>query len=254
MNPLIKAIEKGIEKSGFAPCNVCIASDIPFKPETVKNLGVDFFHVIRGRTVAFGTGIKLANPMLKVVPVVGDLMTLGGNHVVHAGRRNMELHVICVNTFIYDRIAGKKAPSADTRFANYSTFESPFNVPHVANSCGAVFTARWTALHTNEIADSIAASFEKSGFTVVEVLCPGPNFYSDIDHINEELLSFYHENSDVRNGEEPRSAEIDPEEKIAVGNFTDIERPTFLDVYNIQLPKRLGDKFTPYCGCGEQNG
>ena len=80
-------------------------------------------------------------------------MTLGGNHVVHSGRRNMELTVICVNTFVYRKVAGKVAPTQSAPFSPYSTFEQPFNVPHLANSCGAVFTARWTALHTEELAD-----------------------------------------------------------------------------------------------------
>ncbi len=246
MNPILTAFEKGIQKSGIPPSRICVASDIPFEPEAAKKLGVDFFHTIRGRTVAFGTGVKLANPALKVVPFVGDLMTLGGNHVVHAGRRNMELAVLCVNNFVYRKIAGRKAPTVSSAFSPYSLFEEPFNVPHLANSCGALYTARWTALHVEEIADSVAEALKKNGFSVIEVLSPGPNFYRDINDIEDDLLEFYYANSQVRNGEEPKNVGIVPDKKIKVGKFTDKERPTFIDVYNMQLPKKLGDKFTPY--------
>jgi 2-oxoglutarate ferredoxin oxidoreductase subunit beta len=251
MNPLISAFKKGIERSEIAPSKVCVASDILFEPEVVKDLGIDFFHTIRGRSIAFGSGLKLVNPGLKIVPFIGDLMTLGGNHFVHSSRRNMELLVICVNNFVYRVIDGKSAPSSTTTFSPYSTFEEPFNIPHLANSCGAVYTARWTAMHTEELADSIAAALNKSGFSVVEILSPGPNFYTDIDGIETDLIKFYYENSVIKNGEEPKNVGIHSEEKIVVGTFTDTERPTFIQSYNAQLTERLGDKFSPY---GVQNG
>ncbi|MBI4722334.1 MAG: hypothetical protein HY769_04940 [Candidatus Stahlbacteria bacterium] len=148
MNPIICAFIKGIDRAGVKPAGISIVSDIPFEPELVKELGVDFFHTIRGRAIAFGTGLKLANPELKVVPFVGDLMTIGGNHFVHSARRNMEMLVVCINNFVYKRIADQLAPKVAATFSAYSTFESPFNIPHLANSCGAIYTARWTALHT----------------------------------------------------------------------------------------------------------
>jgi len=244
-NPIITAVAKGIKKSGIKPLKISIPSDIPFEPEVVNHLGVDFFHTMRGRPIAFGTGLKLGNPKLKVVSFIGDLMTLGGNHFVHAGRRNMELLVICVNNFVYGKIGGRTHGFAPT-FSPYSTFEEPFNVPHLANSCGAIYTARWTALHTDELANSIAEALGKQGFSVIEVLSPGPNYYTSIKEIESDLMNFYYENSVIKNHEDPRNVGITPEEKIVVGKFTDKERPTFIDSYNAQLGKVLGDKFKPY--------
>ncbi|HEC77954.1 MAG TPA: 2-oxoacid:ferredoxin oxidoreductase subunit beta [candidate division WOR-3 bacterium] len=246
MNSIISIFNKAIEKSGIERKKLSMPSDIPFKPETVKELGVDYFQTTRGRAIAFGTGLKLANPRLKVMSVVGDLMTLGGNHFVHAGRRNMELLVICVNNFIYKRINNKSVPFAKSVFSPYSTFEEPFNFPHLGNSCGAVYTARWTALHTEELIESIAEALNKKGLAMVEILAPGPNYYRGIEDIEHEILKFYYDNSVVKNGENPRNAAIIPEEKIVVGKFTDKERPTFIDSYNSQLSKILGDKFVPH--------
>jgi len=248
MNPVITAFAKGIKKSGIESSKVCVASDIPFEPEVVNYLGIDFFHTPRGRSIAFGTGLKLGNPTLRVIPFIGDLMTIGGNHFVHAGRRNMGLLVICVNNFVYRKIGGQFTPSTSTTFSLYSTFEEPFNVPHLANSCGAEYTARWTALHADELTNSIAEALGKQGFSVIEILSPGPNYYTGIKEIESDVINFYYENSVIKNGEDPRNVGINPEGKIIVGTFTDKKRPTFIDSYNTQLTKVLGDKFIPYSG------
>lgn len=246
MNTIINALDKGIEKSGIERNIVSVPSDIPFSPEVVKKLGVDYFHTARGRAIAFGTGLKLGNPGLRVVSVVGDLMTLGGNHFVHGGRRNMELLVICVNSFIYKKIDGKPVPSMPAKFSPYSTFEEPFNFPHLGNSCGAVYTARWTASHSEELAASIAEAIIKPGLALVEIIAPGPNYYSDIDDIDENLLKFYFDNSIIKNDANPRDVGITPDDKIIVGRFTDKKRPTFIESYNVQLGKIIGEKFTPH--------
>jgi len=246
MNPLITALAKGMEKAGMKPSQVCLPSDILFEPDVIKRLGVDYFHTTRGRAIAFGTGLKLANPTLKIVPVVGDLMTLGGNHFVHGGRRNMELLVICVNNFVYKKIAGKSTPHTVVNFSPYSTFEEPFNIPHLGNSCGAVYTARWTVLHIEELTESISEGLKKHGLAVIEVLSPGPDYYTSINCIVDDVVKFYFENSEVRNGENPRNVAITPENRIIVGKFTDKNIPTFIDNYNTQLSNVLGDKFTLY--------
>jgi len=246
MNPITSAFQKAIQDSGTPAALISIVSDIPFTPEQTNQLGVDFFHTIRGRAIAFGSGLKLANPALKIVSVVGDMMTLGGNHFVHAARRNIELVVVCINNFVYRKVAGQEAPGSHQAFSPYSAFEEPFNIPHLGNSCGAVYTARWTALHTEELAASISEALNKRGLSLIEILAPGPDYYTGIDNVQSELTRFYHQNSVLKNGEDPRSVGIGPDNKIVVGRFTDRERPTFIDVYNIQLGKVLGDKFEPY--------
>ena len=246
MNPIITALVQGIKESGVDPKIISIPSDIPFTPEAVKTLGIDYFQTPRGRAVPFGSGLKLGNPNLKIIPVVGDLMTLGGNHFVHGARRNMEILIICINNFVYRTVAGKRVSSVNKTFSAYSTFEEPFNFPHLGNSCGAIYTARWTALHTKELAASVTEALNKRGLSMIEVLAPGPNYYKNIDGIESHILQFYFENSIVKNNEDPRNVAITAEEKIVVGKFTDKERPTFIDSYNRQHLKILGDKFTPH--------
>jgi len=234
MDKIIEVFKKGIESSKVSKQKICMVTDIPYKPEVTDYLGIDLFHTSRGRAIPFATGMKLSNPQLTLVVFIGDFATLGGNHFVHAGRRNMDVKVICVNNFNYKKIAGEDVPVTFPRipFSAYASFDEPLNIPHLAKSCGSVFVARWTLLHTDELSKSIAESLAKTGFSVIDVISHVP-----------EVLDFYYKNSEIRSGEDTLLVKIVPDEKIIVGKFMDRERPTFIDAYNEQLSKVLGDKF-----------
>ncbi len=231
---VVSAFHDALERTPIEKTRVCMVSDIPFPPSLIRPLGVDFFHTTRGRAIPFATGMKLGNPKLKVVVFIGDLVTLGGNHFVHAGRRNMDILIICVNDSIYTRIAGEELPVKleRIRFSSYGSFEEPFNIPHLANSCGAVYIARWTALHKEELSGSISYALQKNGFSLIDVLSQ-----------KSDILEFYHTNSEVREEEDTNNVAITEDKKIIVGKFIDRQRPTFIDSYNKQLSRVMGDKF-----------
>ena len=99
----------------------------------------------------------------------GDALAIGGNHFIHAARRNMDLTVICVNNFIYGMTGGQLAPttplSAKSTTSPYGNYEHPFNLPHLAASCGATYVARWTALHIRRLTNSMSEALNKKGFS-----------------------------------------------------------------------------------------
>ncbi|MCP4710098.1 MAG: 2-oxoacid:ferredoxin oxidoreductase subunit beta, partial [Planctomycetes bacterium] len=172
MDKIIEAFHDGINKSGRDRNKVCIVTDIAFDPEVVDFLGVDLFHTTRGRAIAFATGMKLSNPNLIVVVFIGDMATIGGNHFVHAARRNMDLLVVCVNDFRYRKVGGKDAPGEFSRleFCTYCSFEEPLNICHLARSNGSVYVARGTALHHDELAKSFAEALPLNGFKTIDVI------------------------------------------------------------------------------------
>jgi 2-oxoglutarate ferredoxin oxidoreductase subunit beta len=160
----------------------------------------------------------------------------------------MDLVVICFNHFIYKRVGGKKAPAFDSRISLYPGYEEPFNIPHLAKSFGAVYVARWTVLHTRELAGSIAEAMQKRGFSVIEVISPGVDYFLE-NRSGDELFDFaeyYYKNSEIRNEADTRDVAIEPEKKIVVGRFVDRERETFIDSYNRQLADVIGEKFGEY--------
>jgi len=222
---------------------ICIVSDIFWDPLLIDK-SVDFFHTPRGRAIPFSTGLKLGNLKLKVAAFIGDLATIGGNHLMHASRRNIELLVICINNFVYKGI-GNFTP---TKFSTYSDLDRPFNIPHLAKSCGSIYVARWTAMHTKELTDTIFEALNKPGLSVIEVISPGANYFAGVENSKKEseILKYYYENSEIKNNEDTQNLDIEPGKKIIVGKFVDRKRVTFIDSYNAQLSRTLGDKFMRY--------
>ena len=225
----------GLEKSGLAPDKVAVVSGIGCSGRAAGYVRLDSFHTTHGRAIPFATGLKLANPELKVVVFSGDgdLVAIGGNHLIHAARRNIDITVICVNNFNYGMTGGQMGPTTPT-LARTSTslkgnFEQPFNVPYLAATCGAVYVARWTALHVRQLERSITEALLKKGFTLVEVISPCPTLFGRMNRQPSglEQLRYYRENSVIKNGADPRSVDISLDGRIIVGKFIDIERPTF---------------------------
>ncbi|HQJ75812.1 MAG TPA: thiamine pyrophosphate-dependent enzyme, partial [Bacteroidota bacterium] len=208
------------------------------------------------RAIPFATGLKLGNPNLKVVVYSGDgdLISIGGNHFIHAARRNMDMTVICVNNFTYAMTGGQVGPttpqSAIVTTAPYGSFEETFNLPYLAESCGAVYVARWTAYHVRHLQKSIKEALLKKGFSFIEILAPCPTLYSRRNRLGDGLdqMLYYKENSEIRNNADTRTVGITYQGKIIIGKFIDRERPTYLEAMNEQLSKKLGSKYIPYEG------
>lgn len=201
---------------------------------------IDSFHTTHGRPIPFATGLKVGNSELKVTVISGDgdLFAIGGNHFLHAARRNMNINVICVNNFNYGMTGGQGGPTtpmgARTSTTPYGCFEAPLNMPWLAYALGAVFVARWTALHVRQLKDSISRAMEKTGFTFIEVLAPCPIGFGRPNNLGEGLdeMHLYREECVVDHGADLLHANIDLRQKapIVLGNFVDIERPPFTTV------------------------
>jgi len=217
---------------------VVIVSGIGCTGRAAGYLNLDGFHTTHGRAIPFATGLKLGNPELKIVVISGDgdLMAIGGNHFIHAARRNMDLTVICVNNFNYGMTSGQVGPTtptdARTSTSPYGNAEHPFNVPYLAAATGATYVARWTALHVRRLERSIMEAMNKRGCSVVEVISPCPTYYGRWNKMGDTLeqMKFYHEHSVIRHWTDPAKADIDLGGEIIVGRFVDVDKPTFCDL------------------------
>lgn len=199
---------------------------------------LDSFHTTHGRAIPFASGIKMANPDLNVIVFSGDgdLFAIGGNHFIHAARRNMDITVICVNNLNYGMTGGQVAAttpsSANTTTTPYGNPEAPFNLPLMAFASGASYVARWTILHTRDLTESINEAIEKKGFSFIEVLAPCPvNYGRRNKEKSLDTLRLYQEKTIIKNGANPATADIDFDRGVTLGKFVDIDRRTCDDMY-----------------------
>ncbi|MFO7889061.1 MAG: 2-oxoacid:ferredoxin oxidoreductase subunit beta [bacterium] len=231
----VSAFADALDKLEFNLDQLCVVSGIGCTGRVAGYTKVDSFHTTHGRAIPYATGIKLGNPKMKVVVISGDgdLVSIGGNHFVHAARRNIDLTVICVNNFIYAMTGGQVAPTtpipAYTTTSPFGNFETPSNVPQIAEASGAVYVARWTALHMRRLTYAITDALQRPGFSVVEVISPCAMYYSRINRLGDglDMMKFYYDNSVIKHGEPTDNLEIDYQKEIIVGKFVDRERPTF---------------------------
>jgi len=249
----VKAFCEALVRSELDLDKVSVVSGIGCTGRVAGYVKLDSFHTTHGRAIPFATGLRLANPDLKVVVFSGDgdLVAIGGNHFIHAARRNMDLMVVLVNNFIYGMTGGQCAPTtpltANTSTTPYGNFEAPFNVPSLAVACGATYVARWTVLHVRRLEKAFREALDRKGFRVVEVIAPCSTLYARRNRLGTgfDLMKFYRDHCEVRHGVDPRETDIEYQEKIILGKFVDQERPTWQEKMEKHLAGRLGDKYVP---------
>jgi 2-oxoglutarate ferredoxin oxidoreductase subunit beta len=245
---------EAIKKTKIPRDDIAVVSGIGCSGRIAGYVKLDSFHTTHGRAIPFAVGLKLANPRLKVVVFSGDgdLVSIGGNHFIHTARRNIDITVLCINNFIYAMTGGQLAPTtpptAVATTAPYGSYEHPFNLPLLAASCGAVYVARWTALHVRRLTNSIKEAMEKKGFSFVEIICPCTTLYARRNKLGSglDLMKFYHDKAVIAHGADVREVDIQFQEEIKVGKFIDIDKPCYLEKYNDYLKNKLGDKFKLY--------
>ena len=231
--------------------NVAIVSGIGCSGRVAGYVKLDSFHTTHGRAIPFATGMKLANPKLNVVVYSGDgdLSAIGGNHLIHAARRNVDIKVICVNNLIYAMTGGQTAPTTPsdviTSTNPYGTFDPTFNLPHLMEAAGAVYVARWTTYHVRQITRSIQEAFAKPGFSFIEILSPCPTLYQRRNRMGDGLdtMKFYKEKSKIKNGCPTSETNLSKSGEIIVGKFVDRVRGDFRDMMREQMQHALGDRY-----------
>ncbi|MDH4156312.1 MAG: thiamine pyrophosphate-dependent enzyme [candidate division Zixibacteria bacterium] len=250
----VTALATALDQLDLDLDHVAIVSGIGCTGRVAGYTKLDSFHTTHGRAIPFAVGLHIARPDLKVIVFSGDgdLISIGGNHFIHTARRNVDLTVICVNNFIYAMTGGQVAPTtpitARSATSPYGNYEHPFNLPLLAASSGAVYVARWTALHIRRLTAAIKEAITKPGFSFVEVIAPCSTLYARLNKLGSglDLMKFYHDHSVIRHGADLTEIDIDYQANLVVGKFVDIEKPTYLDCLNEGNKRAFGDKYKAY--------
>ncbi|MBY9001851.1 MAG: 2-oxoacid:ferredoxin oxidoreductase subunit beta [Candidatus Heimdallarchaeota archaeon] len=233
-NILIEAILE----SDYDPDKVAIVSGIGCTGRISGYLNFDSFHTTHGRSIPFAIGLGITDPDRKVIVVSGDgdLFAIGGNHIIHAARRNADITVICVNNFNYGMTGGQAGPTTFPGQVQtttpYGAKEQPFNIPDLMATCGASYVARWTALDVRRVKESFSEAIAKRGFSFVEVLGSCPTTFGRRNQLAEgkKILEYFKESTILNHEADTRDVGIYKDSQIIVGKFIDKEdRPSLID-------------------------
>ena len=179
LGSLLRAIhEMGLEKN-----EIVMTSGIGCSSRISGYVDFHSLHTIHGRALTFATGVKLAKPgITAIVPMGdGDALAIGGNHFIHAARRNIDITAIVMNNRIYGMTGGQFSPLSGlgkkATTAPYSNIDNQFDVVELAKSAGATFVARSTVFHATECKDLLKKAIQHKGFSVVEILSQCPTYF-----------------------------------------------------------------------------
>ncbi len=236
---------RAIEELNLDLDEVVFLSGIGCSSRLPGYINADGLHTTHGRAIAFATGVKAVNPDLKVIVFTGDgdCAAIGGNHFIHAIRRNVDITVIMVNNFIYGMTGGQLAPTTPigsrSTTSPYGNIEPPFDLCELAKVIGAPYVARWTVSHPYRPIKSIKRGIEKKGFAYIEMLTPCPTAYGRRNRLGDikELWKWYDENTILIDEYERIMKYGSDEEKeraskmIKIGVFQDIEKPEYFEEY-----------------------
>jgi len=180
---VLNSLLRAVEKLGMSKNEIVMVSGIGCSSRISGYVDFHTLHTIHGRALAFATGVKLGRPELNIIVPMGDgdALSIGGNHFIHAARRNIDLTAIVMNNRIYGMTGGQYSPLSGygtmATTAPYSNIDQDFDVVDLSIAAGATFVARTTVYHAQQMADILMKSIIHEGFSVVEVLTQCPTYF-----------------------------------------------------------------------------
>ena len=188
---MLGAMLRAFEELGFSNQDTVVVTGIGCTGKLDDYLVTNALHTTHGRALAYATGIKAFNPRLHVVVIMGDGdgVTIGGNHFIHAARRNMDLTAIVLNNLNYGMTGGQASGTTPqwsiTSTTAYGNPEREFDICALAEAAGANHVARVTSYHGWEMKEAIKEALTKKGFSLVEVMSPCPAHFGRRNEMKE---------------------------------------------------------------------
>ncbi|MGE4296420.1 MAG: 2-oxoacid:ferredoxin oxidoreductase subunit beta [Desulfovibrionaceae bacterium] len=172
------SLVRGVHTMGWSKDDVVVVAGIGCSGRMAVYVDFNTVHTTHGRALTFATGIKMANPKLNVIVLMGDgdALSIGGNHLIHAARRNIGLTCIILNNNIYGMTGGQcssTTPMGNTTMTTpFGQLEKSFDIVELATAAGASFVARGTSFHANLLDRIMVTAFSRKGFNLIEVFSP----------------------------------------------------------------------------------
>ena len=244
---VLNSFFKGMEMAGLDFEKIAMVSGIGCSSRIPGYVNCDSLHTTHGRPISFATGLKLGNPSLDVVVFTGDgdAAAIGGNHLIHGARRNIDMTVICINNSIYGMTGGQISPTSPEgsygSTAPYGALEDPFDLAELVTAAGASYVARWTTAHPLQLANSIKKGLKNRGFSFIEAISQCPTYFGRKNRMRSpvEMMRFMKENSLNRR----KALKMEPDEvegKIIVGEFANRPQPELCEKICSMVDEKSG--------------
>lgn len=241
------AVIRAIDNLKLDQNNICIVSGIGCSSRAPGYMNFNTLHTTHGRALAFATGIKLAKPGLKVIVLTGDgdCSAIGGNHFIHAARRNIDITTIVFNNNIYGMTSGQYSPmtpkNAFATTAPYGNIDRSFDLCKLAQASGATFVARGTAYHVPQLIKLIEKALNHKGFSVIDVADLCPTYFGRRNKMGSPVkMMEYLKNAAVTVKAAEKMSQDDLEGKIVIGEFYKEEAPEYTEEYAKVIEKAQG--------------
>ena len=242
LNGLIRAVEK----LGMSRNEMVMVSGIGCSSRISGYMDFHTLHTIHGRALAFATGVKLSKPELNVIVPMGDgdALSIGGNHFIHAARRNIGMTAIVMNNRIYGMTGGQYSPLTGPGMmattAPYSNIDQGFDIVEMATAAGATFVARTTTYHVQQMSQIIRSAILHEGFSVVEVMSQCPTYFGRKNKQGSAVdMMTRMKKITVPIGSKKKAENPDLIER---GIFVQADKPEYCSEYNKIIERAMGGR------------
>lgn len=230
---------RAIDTLGYNQNDVAAISGIGCSGRITGYLDFNTLHTTHGRALAFATGLKMAKPRLKVFVFMGDgdATAIGGNHLIHACRRNIDITAIIFNNHIYGMTGGQYSPTTFrdkyATTAPYGTTDPPFDIVKLCIGAGASYVARGTSYHAKMLTDLFVAGTENKGFSVIEVITHCPVNFGRRNELETPVdMLLWQKDHAVRVGRAGKMTEDELKDKFLIGEIHRADIPEYVEEYD----------------------
>jgi 2-oxoglutarate ferredoxin oxidoreductase subunit beta len=236
---MLGALIRAIDRIGYDKDEIVLVSGIGCSGRLPVYVDFNTLHTTHGRALTFATGVKLAKPSLKVIAIMGDgdAVAIGGNHFIHAARRNIDITAIIANNSIYGMTGGQYSPTTPYGMRSattvYNNIEQAFKISELAVTAGAAFVGRGTVYHAKLLDSLMETAFLKKGFSVVEVIAHCHTQYGRQNRLGSavEMMEWQRDHA-VPVEKAAKMKPEDLQDKILMGVLVDKELPVYQDQYD----------------------
>lgn len=246
---LMRDVAQAIDNLGIDQEKVCLVSGIGCASRAAGYMDFQTMHTTHGRAIAFATGVKMARPDLEVIVIAGDgdCAAIGGNHLIHAARRNIGITVIVFNNDIYGMTGGQYSPTTPTgefgTTAPYGNIDRPFDIAVLAAGAGASYVAKGSAFHAAQTIKLIENGIKHKGFSLIDCAGVCATYYGRKNKKGSAVDMMKYQRDNMVTWEQYKQLTREEQKgKVVLGKLVEEDYPEFTDEYQKIIDRFKGDQ------------